>query len=91
MIRSLRHRGLAALWGHGSRAGMGPDLGTRIENRLSRLDQARAPADMAVLGFTFHHLRGSPIRYSVQANRPWCLTFEWEAGDALRIDLEQYH
>jgi len=21
-------------------------------------------------------------------NGPWCITFEWEDGDALRVDLE---
>ncbi|TVR62303.1 MAG: plasmid maintenance system killer protein, partial [Candidatus Competibacteraceae bacterium] len=24
-------------------------------------------------------------------NGPWCITFEWEEPDALRVDLEQYH
>jgi len=24
-------------------------------------------------------------------NGPWCITFEWEDGEALRVDLEQYH
>ena len=24
-------------------------------------------------------------------NGPWCITFEWEAGDAFKVDLEQYH
>jgi len=23
--------------------------------------------------------------------REWCITFEWEEGDALKVDLEQYH
>jgi proteic killer suppression protein len=24
-------------------------------------------------------------------NGPWCLTFEFEEGDARRVDFEQYH
>jgi plasmid maintenance system killer protein len=24
-------------------------------------------------------------------NGPWRITFEWAEGDALRVDLEQYH
>jgi proteic killer suppression protein len=24
-------------------------------------------------------------------NGPWCITFEFEDGDACRIDFEQYH
>jgi len=22
---------------------------------------------------------------------PWCITFEWKDGHAIRVDLEQYH
>ena len=91
MIRSFRHRGLAALWGRGSRAGVRPDLVARIEIRLSYLDQAHEPEDMALPGFDFHRLRGRPTRYTVHVNGPWCLTFEWAYGDAVRVDLEQYH
>jgi hypothetical protein len=28
---------------------------------------------------------------SIQVNGPWCITFEWNNGRALRVDLEQYH
>ena len=26
-----------------------------------------------------------------QKRLPWCITFEWRDGEALRVDLEQYH
>ena len=32
-----------------------------------------------------------PIRFALAVNGPWRITFEWEDGDALRVDLEQYH
>jgi plasmid maintenance system killer protein len=32
-----------------------------------------------------------PKRYSIHVNGPWCITFEWKQGEALRVDLEQYH
>jgi plasmid maintenance system killer protein len=34
---------------------------------------------------------GKPVRYSVHVNGPWCITFEFEGGDATRVDFEQYH
>jgi proteic killer suppression protein len=34
---------------------------------------------------------GKPQRYSIHVNGPWCITFEWEGSEALRVDLEQYH
>jgi proteic killer suppression protein len=63
----------------------------RILRRLDMLDVATLPAEMGLPGFNFHLLRGKPQRYSVHVNGPWCITFEFEAGDALRVDFEQYH
>jgi proteic killer suppression protein len=31
------------------------------------------------------------LRYIVHVNGPWCMTFEFEESDALRVDFEQYH
>jgi proteic killer suppression protein len=45
---------------------------------------------MNVPGFDFHALRGAPLRYTVHVNGPWCITFEFEEGDAFRVDFEQY-
>jgi proteic killer suppression protein len=67
-------------------------LHARILLRLDRLDVAAAPEEMNVPGFDFHTLNGfKPTRYSVHLNGPWCLTFEFEDGDAWRVDFEQYH
>jgi RelE-like toxin of type II toxin-antitoxin system HigB len=55
-------------------------------------DAAAMPGEMNIPGFDFHPLRGlKPTRYSVHVNGPWCITFEFDDGDACRIDLEQYH
>jgi proteic killer suppression protein len=55
------------------------------------LDQAELLGDLNIPGFDFHALRGIPKRYSIHVNGPWCITFQWIDGDALKIDLEQYH
>ncbi|HVG11023.1 MAG TPA: type II toxin-antitoxin system RelE/ParE family toxin [Thermoanaerobaculia bacterium] len=59
--------------------------------RLDVLDNAESLSELNVPGFNFHPLRGRPQRYSLHVNGPWCITFEWEEGNALRVDLEQYH
>ena len=41
--------------------------------------------------FDYHALRGKPKRYSVHVNGPYCITFEWEGEDAVRVNLENYH
>jgi len=91
MIRSFRSRALAAFWHRGDAAKIRPDLVTWLTVRLSRLDSALEPGSMNVPGFNFHRLQGHPVRYSVHINGPWCLTFEWDGEDAVRVDLEQYH
>ena len=43
-------------------------------------------------GFDFHALRGfDPTRSTVHVNGPWCITLEFHEGEAVRVDLEQYH
>jgi toxin HigB-1 len=91
MIRTFRSRALAAFWHSGDIARIRPDLAARVAVRLSRLDAAARPEEMNVPGFNFHRLQGKPLRYTVHVNGPWCITFEWEGNDAVRVDLEQYH
>jgi proteic killer suppression protein len=91
MIRSFRHKGLKELFEKGSSARVQKTLQDRSLRRLDALDRATAAQDMNVPGFDFHALHGSPRRYTVHVNGPWCITFEFEEGDAFRVDLEQYH
>jgi len=91
VIKSFRSKPLAGLWSGGSGSRIDAALHDRIRRRLQALDSAKQPTDMHIPGFDFHRLRGKPTRYSVHVNGPWCITFEWNQGDALRVDLEQYH
>jgi proteic killer suppression protein len=91
MIRSFRHKGLKELFEKGSTPRVQKALQDRCLRRLDALDRAVKPQDMNVPGFDFHALHGSPRRYTVHVNGPWCITFEFEEGDALRVDFEQYH
>jgi proteic killer suppression protein len=91
MIRSFRHKGLKKLFEVGRTARIQRVLQERCLRRLDALDHAGRPEEMNISGFDFHVLRGKPVRYTVHVNGPWCITFEFEEGDALRVDLEQYH
>ena len=70
---------------------MSPNLHARCLRRLEVLDQAETLRDLNIPGFNFHELHGLPKRYSIHVNGPWCITFEWEEGEAVRVNLEQYH
>jgi toxin HigB-1 len=92
VIRSFRSKALAELWSAGRSSRLDSRLYTRILLRLDRLDASTVPNEMNLPGFDFHALRGfEPKRYSVHINGPWCITFEFEDGDARRVDIEQYH
>ena len=91
MIRSFRHKGLKELFRDGESAKVAANLQTRIIQILDALDVATVPEDMNIPGLNFHSLQGKPKRYTTHVNGPWCVTFEFAEGDALRVDLEQYH
>lgn len=90
MIKSFKSKPLADLWA-GKTSKIDAKMHARIQRRLDQLDGSTAPEQMNVVGFDFHALRGKPQRYSVHVNGPWCITFEFEGGDAYRVDFEQYH
>jgi toxin HigB-1 len=92
VIKSFRHKGLRDLWRSGRSNKVDPRLHRRILERLDALDAAERPEDMDVPGYDFHALRGfKPRCYTVHVNGPVCITFEFEDGEALRVDLENYH
>ena len=91
MIKSFKHKGLAELFERGRTRRVRQGLQSRCLRRLEVLDQAELLTDLNVPGFDFHGLHGVPKRYSIHVNGPWCITFEWEEGEAQRVDFEQYH
>jgi proteic killer suppression protein len=91
MIKSFKHKGLAELFERGQSRRMKQELQTRALRRLDALEQAEFLAELNIPGFNFHGLQGMPKRYSLHVNGPWCITFEWEEGEALQVDLVQYH
>ncbi len=65
----------------------------RAERILARLDAAIVPEDMNLPGYRFHGLHGNPKRYAVDASGNYRVTFAWDhaAGDAIDVDIEDYH
>jgi toxin HigB-1 len=90
-IKTFRNKALSDLWLNGKTSKIDAKMHDRILRRLDQLDSALRPDEMNLLGFDFHRLHGKPVRYSVHVNGPWCITFEFEEGNACRVDYEQYH
>lgn len=91
MIESFLHKGLQELFGKGKSPKVQAALAARALRRLDAINVAETPEALNVPGFDFHPLQGKPKRYSVHVNGPWCITFEWEGENALRVNLENYH
>ena len=92
MILGFRHRGLKRLYERGDRSRVQPDLVGRVERILGRLDVAQQIQDMSIHSFSLHPLRGDLKGYwSVTVSGNWRIIFRFEDGNAIDIDLVDYH
>ena len=92
MIRSFRHKGLERFFTKSERKGIDAKQIERIRRILDRLDAAVRPEDMNLPGYKFHGLKGDRKGvYSVWVSGNWRITFRFEAGDAVYVNLEDYH
>ena len=65
---------------------------TRIRRILYMLRSARQPSDMDQPGFRLHPLRGEyQGHWSVAVSGNWRIVFRFEAGEAMDVDLVDYH
>jgi len=92
MIASFRRKGLGKYYESGSLAGIQPAHAKRLKMQLTALDTAQTIEDMDIPGFRLHALKGSERgRWSIWVNGHWRVTFEFENGNALVLDYEDYH
>jgi proteic killer suppression protein len=92
MIRSFRSKALRRFAERGDISKLSVQNPDRLRRILARLDAATAPGDMDLPGFRFHGLKGRERgRYAVDASGNWRITFGWLDGDAVDVDMEDYH
>ena len=92
MIRSFRHKGLERFFTRSERKGIDARQADRVRRILDRLDAAIRPEDMNLPGYRFHGLKGARKgEYAVSVSGNWRITFQFEAGDAVHVNLEDYH
>jgi proteic killer suppression protein len=92
MIRSFRHKGLAAFFARGSKAGIQPKHASRLEEQLSVLNIARKPEEMNIPGWQWHPLsRELAGHWAVSVNGNWRLIFTFDGEDAILVDYRDYH
>lgn len=91
-IRTFRSKGLKKFFETGSKSGVQPALANKLDLILNRLDAATEPKDMIFPGSDFHPLKGDLKGfYSVHVNGNWVVIFRFEEGEAIDVDLVDYH
>ena len=92
MIKSYRHKGLRELFERGETRRIDKRLHDRCRVVLDALNRAVELRQLNIPGWYFHALHQlKPTRYSVRITGAWRITFEFEQGDAYRVDFEEYH
>ena len=93
MIKSFKHKGLRQFIEGKSAKGVPSELRKKIQWILDRLDTADKPEDMK----THRRMRWHPYKgkrrgtFGVDVNGPWRITYKWENGHAVDVNLEQEH
>jgi proteic killer suppression protein len=92
MIRNFRHKGLQRFFETGNTKGINPNHAKRLKVRLEIMDEAEELEQLDQPGWNFHELSGDRQgTFSIHVNGNWCLTFQFQEGDCLNVDYEDYH
>jgi len=92
MIRTLRHKGLKALYEGKRSAKVVRSHVPKLERILSALDEATGPHEMDIPGFRLHPLKGRGKGFfSVWVSGNWRVTFRFEGVDAVDVDYIDCH
>ncbi len=91
MIKTFRSKALEAFAKEGDFWKLPVKNHSRVRRILAVLDAATTPGDMNLPGFRFHGLSTNPKRYAVDASGNYRVTWEWDDGDAVAVDIEDYH
>ncbi len=92
MIRTFRHKGLKRLFERDNASGLRADQVARIKDALAHLDRSLKPTDLDLPGYRLHALKGDMKGFwSITISGNWRIVFRFEDGDALDVDLIDYH
>lgn len=92
MILSIRHKGLKRLYEDDDPRGVTGDHVEKLRDILARLEAAASPADMDLLGFRLHPLKGE-LRgfWAVTVRANWRVIFRFAGPNATDVSYLDYH
>jgi proteic killer suppression protein len=92
VIGSYRHKGLRRFFETGDTRGINAEHAERLHVILTVLDASETLEGLMLPTYALHELSGNlEGRWSVRVRGNWRVTFRFVAGQALDIDLEDYH
>ncbi len=92
MIGSFKHRGLKRLYERGDRSKVPAEYAEKLENILFLLDTALVVDALDLPGFRLHTLKGNLKGFwSIAVRSNWRVIFRFQDGQALDVDLVDYH
>ncbi len=92
MIESFRHKGLRQLFEDDNPKGVNAEHIRKLQQILALLDAATSADGLDVQSLRLHALKGDLKGFwavTVRAN--WRVIFKFENGNALDVDLVDYH
>ena len=88
----IRHKGVRQFVATGSTAGIPKPLASKLRRMLSVLDQATQPSELDNPAWRSHPLRGDLAGYwSIRVTGNMRLVFRFDSGEAVDVDLVDYH
>ena len=92
MIRTFKHGGLKQYFEDANSKKLPADMVKKIQIRLNVLNRAKELKDVALPGLGFHPLKGDRKgEYAITVTGNYRMTFRFEKGDVLDLNLEDYH
>jgi proteic killer suppression protein len=92
MIKNFRHKGLKLLFEQGDGRKVQSDHVDKLARILARLEEASMISNMNLPGFGLHPLKGDLAGFwSVTVSGNWRIIFRFEDGNAVDVNLVDYH
>jgi proteic killer suppression protein len=92
MIVGFIHRGLKRLYERGDRSKVPAESAEKLEHILFALDTALVVDALDLPGFRLHPLKGDLKGFwSIAVRANWRVIFRFKDGQALDVDLVDYH
>lgn len=92
MIQTFKHKGLRELFEKGKSKNIASDFVPKLLRQMDAIHQADAPSQLNFPGYDLHELKGERSGiWTMKVNKNWRLTFRFESGNAVDLDLEDYH